>query len=438
MGSKLLVKGGRLIDPKNGRDGRFDLLIDGNRVAAVDTAIEAEAEVFDAAGMLVVPGLIDMHVHLREPGREDEETIESGCRAAVKGGFTSIACMPNTSPVNDDASVTQYIIEEAGRVGLANVFPIAAITKGLAGEELSEMGALVSAGAVAFSDDGRCVDRASLMRRALEYSKIWNSVVVSHAEEGSLAAGGQMNEGFFSTSIGLKGIPAAAEEIIVARDCLLAELTGARLHVAHVSTPGSLAIIKAAKERGARVTCEVTPHHLTLSDDMLAGYDTNFKVNPPLRSSEEVSALRELVSDASIVDCLASDHAPHAAHEKEMEFAYAPCGMIGLETTLGVVNTDLVGKGVLDLNRAIELLAVGPARVLGLDRGSLGRGDIADVVIIDAESEVEVDPFSSESKSRNTPYGGRRLKGRVHAVLINGNLVVDDGAFIREEAEVSR
>lgn len=432
MNDKLLIKGGRLIDPKNDRDGIFDLLIEGGKIAAVDVDIAAEARILDATGKIVVPGLIDIHVHLREPGREDEETIESGVRAAVKGGFTTIACMPNTDPVNDDASVTEYILERARRVGLANVLPIGSISKGLAGKELSEMGELLSAGAVAFSDDGRCVQESSLMRRALEYSQIWDALLISHAEDAGLTAEGQMNEGYYSTILGLKGMPAEAEEIMVVRDCLLAELTGARLHVAHVSIPGSLRFIKSAKRRGVRVTCEVTPHHLTLSDDMLCGYDTNLKVNPPLRSKDDVEGLREMLNDSSIVDCIASDHAPHAAHEKELEFERAPFGAIGLETTLAVVLTDLVGGGIINLNRAIELMTSGPAGVLGINAGGLGVGNAADVAIIDPEAVVVVDPDAFESKSRNTPYAGRTLKGAADTVLVGGKIVLERQEFVWE------
>ncbi len=437
MSDRLLVKGGRLIDPKNGRDGMFDLLIEDGKVVAVDVDINADARILDATGKLVVPGLIDVHVHLREPGREDEETIESGLKAAVKGGYTAVACMPNTNPVNDEASITRYIIERSRRVGLAKVFPIGSISKGLAGVELSEMGELIAAGAIGFTDDGRCVKNSGLMRRALEYSKVWDALVISHAEDADLTSGGQMNEGYYSTVLGLKGMPAEAEEIAVARDCLLAELTGARLHVAHVSIPGSLRFIKSAKKRGVRVTCEVTPHHLTLSDDMLCGYDTNFKVNPPLRSKRDVEGLREMLEDPSTVDCIASDHAPHAPHEKELEFEKAPFGLIGLETTLGVVLTDLVGGGIIDLNRAIELMTAGPARVLGISGGSLGVGDAADVTIIDTEAEVEIEPEFFESKSRNTPYAGRRLRGVADSVLISGKIVLENREFLGENAMVN-
>lgn len=429
---RLLIKGGRLVDPKNNRDGSFDLLIEKGRVVAVEPAIEAEAEMIEATGLVVAPGFIDIHVHLREPGREDEETIETGCRAAVQGGFTSIACMPNTEPVNDDASVTQYILEEAARIGLANVYPVGAITKGLKGEELSEMGALVEAGAVAFSDDGECVERAAMMRRALEYSKIFDKPLISHAEEASLNEGGQMNEGYYSTLLGLKGMPAEAEETIVVRDLLLTELTGARLHVAHLSVPGSLRFIKSAKKRGVRVTCEVTPHHLTLTDELLTSYDTNYKVNPPLRSKEDVEILREMLNEPDTVDCIASDHAPHAPQEKESEFAYAPFGMLGLETTLAVILTDLVGPGVIDLKRAVELLTAGPAKVLGIDRGGLAVGDVADLVLIDTEAQVKVDLYGLESKSRNTPYAGRELKGVARSVVINGNLVLANAKFVND------
>lgn len=436
MMSKYLIKGGQVIDPANHVDADLDILIEDGRIAAVSKnlagkKVAAGAEVIDASGKIAAPGLVDMHVHLRDPGRADEETVESGLHAAAKGGFTSVACMPNTDPVTDSASVVEYIKHQAADVGFGNVYPIGAITRGLAGERLSEMGDMVKAGAVAFSDDGRCVMNAQLMRRALEYSKIWDKPVISHAEEADLARGGQMHEGYWSTVLGLKGIPAAAEEVVVARDIILAELTGGRLHIAHLSTAGSLELVRRAKERGINVTCEVTPHHLILTDENLQGYDTNFKVNPPLRTRQDVEALRQGLKDG-VIDAIASDHAPHARHEKEMEFDYAPFGLIGLETTLGLILTEIVDKGVVSLSEAIAKMSLNPSKILGIPKGSIGIGDIADLVIIDTNVILEVDPSRFESKSINTPYGGWRLKGVVSDIFCGGNPVIRDGDFVKD------
>jgi len=432
--SSYLISGGHVIDPHNNTDDIMDVLVEDGKIASVGIGITSDkssAEVIDASGKVIIPGLVDMHVHLRDPGREDEETIESALRAAARGGFTSVACMPNTEPVIDCASVVEYVKRKAADVGFGNVFPIGAITHGLKGETLSEMGELVKAGAVAFSDDGRCVMNSRLMRRALEYSKMWEKPVISHAEDSLLAKGGQINEGYYSTILGLKGIPAAAEEIIVARDIILAELTGGKVHIAHLSTAGSLELVKQAKERGIDVTCEVTPHHLILTEADLIGYNTNFKVNPPLRSSKDVESLRQGLKDG-VIDAIASDHAPHARHEKEMEFDYAPFGLIGLETTLALIITDIVGSGVISLSKAIELMSVNPAKILGVPKGSIGVGDIADLVILDTNAVLEVDPAKFESKSINTPYAGRKLKGVVTDVFSAGRPVIRDGMFVTE------
>jgi dihydroorotase len=370
-----------------------------------------------------------MHVHLRDPGRTDEETVESGLRAAIKGGFTSVACMPNTDPVTDSGSVVDYIKKQADVVGFGNVFPIGAITQGLKGEHLSEMGDLAKAGAVAFSDDGNCVRNALLMRRALEYSKIWNKAVISHAEDTDLACGGQINEGYWSTSLGLKGIPDAAEEVIVARDILLSELTGGRLHIAHISTAGSLELVRRAKEKGLKVTCEVTPHHLILDDEYCKGYDTNYKVNPPLRDKTDIETLRAGLADGSI-DVIASDHAPHARHEKEMEFDYAPFGMLGLETTLALIITEIVNKGVLSMVDAIAKMSCNPAAVLGIDKGHLGVGALADVIVIDPKAILEVDVRKMESRSINSPYNGWKLKGVVTNALSAGKEIIKKKTFV--------
>jgi dihydroorotase len=431
--SNYLIIGGRVIDPANNIDETADLLIERGKIAAVGSGLNGDTpesvERIDATGKVVAPGLVDIHVHLREPGRADEETVESGLRAAVRGGFTSVACMPNTDPVCDSASVVEYILQRVEEVGFGNAFPIASITHGLEGERLSEMGELVGAGAVAFSDDGKCVVNGQLMRRALEYTQTWDKVIISHAEDGFLAHGGQMHEGYWSTVLGLKGIPAAAEEVVVARDIILAELTGGRLHIAHLSTAGSLELVKLAKERGIRVTCEVTPHHLILTDEKVQDYDTNFKVNPPLRSQEHLDALRQGLKDG-VIDAIASDHAPHARHEKEMEFDYAPFGLIGLETTLALILTEIVEKGVISLPEAIALMSINPARILGIDRGTLSVGAAADVIIIDTNAQHEVDTLRLESKSINTPYAGWKLKGMVGDVFCAGKPVLRNSIFV--------
>ncbi|NCO65860.1 MAG: dihydroorotase [Candidatus Aquicultor secundus] len=432
--SRYLIQGGRVIDPANNIDDTLDVLIENGKIEAVGKHLAADAEVIDASGMIVAPGLVDMHVHLRDPGRTDEETVETGLRAAAKGGFTSIACMPNTDPVTDSASVVEYIQRQAKDAGFGNVFPIGAITHGLAGERLSEMGELIQAGAVGFSDDGKCVMNSQLMRRALEYTRMWGKPVISHAEDELLARNGQINEGYWSTVLGLKGIPSAAEEVIIARDIILAELTGGKLHIAHLSTAGSLDLVKRAKEHGVNVTCEVTPHHLILTDENLQGYDTNFKVNPPLRTAADIEALRKGLKDG-IIDAIASDHAPHARHEKEMEFDYAPFGMIGLETTLGLILTELVDGGVLSLGGAIAKMSAGPSRILGIPKGSLGIGGDADLIVIDTNAILEVSANKFESKSINSPYVGRTLKGVVKDVFTAGEPVIKDKVFVDSYGE---
>jgi len=432
--SRYLIQGGRVIDPANNIDDTLDVLIENGKIEAVGKHLAADAEVIDASGMIVAPGLVDMHVHLRDPGRTDEETVETGLRAAAKGGFTSIACMPNTDPVTDSASVVEYIQRQAKDAGFGNVFPFGAITHGLAGERLSEMGELIQAGAVGFSDDGKCVMNSQLMRRALEYTRMWGKPVISHAEDELLARNGQINEGYWSTVLGLKGIPSAAEEVIIARDIILAELTGGKLHIAHLSTAGSLDLVKRAKEHGVNVTCEVTPHHLILTDENLQGYDTNFKVNPPLRTAADIEALRKGLKDG-IIDAIASDHAPHARHEKEMEFDYAPFGMIGLETTLGLILTELVDGGVLSLGGAIAKMSAGPSRILGIPKGSLGIGGDADLIVIDTNAILEVSANKFESKSINSPYVGRTLKGVVKDVFTAGEPVIKDKVFVDSYGE---
>ncbi|MEW6211740.1 MAG: dihydroorotase, partial [Acidobacteriota bacterium] len=410
-------------DPASGFDRVADLLIEDGKVARVgEDMSEKGVEIFDAAGLVVAPGFIDLHVHLREPGEEYKETIASGAEAAVAGGFTSICAMPNTKPVNDNGSVTRYIIDKAREAGLARVYPIGAITRGSKGEELAEIAEMKEAGAVAISDDGRPVMNSQVMRHAMEYARDHGLVVVDHCQDTCLSAGGVMNEGRYSTLLGLKGMSGAAEDNHVSRDVILSEVTGARVHIAHISTAGAVDIIRRARSRGAGVTCEVTPHHLALTDEAVLNFDTNTKMNPPLRSETDRVALIEAVRDKTI-DAIATDHAPHHADEKMLEYDRAPFGIIGLETALGVVLTVLHHQSGIALSRLIEMLTVGPARAFGLSGGTLAAGAIADVTIFDPDREWTVDPDVFKSKSRNTPYAGWKLKGKVAATFVEGREV---------------
>ncbi len=374
----------------------------------------------DAGGCLVTPGLIDIHVHLRDPGYEYKEDIVSGTRAAAAGGFTSVACMPNTNPVNDNKAVTLYIRQKAAAEGFANVFPVGSITRGLQGEILAEMGELREAGCVAVTDDGRPVSNGEIMRRAMEYSRSFDLPVITHAEDLSIVAGGVMNDGFVATELGLKGIPWVAEDAMVARDVMLAEFTGARLHVAHVSTRGAVEIIRAAQKRGVHVTCEATPHHFSLTEEAVRGYDTNAKMNPPLRSGDDVEALRDGLADGTI-GVIATDHAPHHRDEKNVEFNIALNGVVGLESALPLT-LRLVEEGVLTLSEAIARLTVGPARALGLDRGTLEVGVAADVTVIDPGLKWTLHADSLVSKSRNTPFDGWQFKGAARYTICGGRL----------------
>lgn len=420
----ILIKGGRVIDPAQGVDGQFDVLIDHGVIAQVGKNIAGanfSGQVIDAAGKLVVPGLIDIHVHLRDPGYEYKEDIQSGTQAAVIGGFTSVACMPNTNPVNDNKAVSLYIRHKAKEVGLANVFPIGAITKGLKGESMAEMGELQEAGCLALSDDGKPVSSSELMRRALEYSRPFGLTLISHAEDLSLVGEGVMNEGFVATELGLKGIPWVAEDAATARDIMLAEFTGGKLHVAHVSTKGSVELVRQAKKRGVRVTCEATPHHFTLTDEAVRGYETNAKMNPPLRSSEDVAAIRAGLADGTI-DAIATDHAPHHYDEKNVEFNIALNGIVGLESALPLT-LELVKEGVLTLPQAIRLLTCGPAQALGIPRGTLAAGAAADVTIIDPELSWTLEADKLASKSKNTPFDGWIMQGAATHTLVAGKVV---------------
>ncbi len=419
----MLIKGGRVIDPAGNVDGQFDVLIENGAIAKVGPNLGAgfSGDVIDATGKLVVPGLIDIHVHLRDPGYEYKEDIETGTRAAVAGGFTSVACMPNTNPVNDNKAITLYIRNRAKEVGLANVFPVGSITKGLKGESLAEMGELQEAGCLALSDDGKPVGNPELMRRALEYSRPFGLTLISHAEDLSLVGEGVMNDGFVATELGLKGIPWVAEDAATARDVMLAEFTGGKLHLAHVSTKGSVEIIRQAKARGVRVTCEATPHHFTLTDDAVRGYETNAKMNPPLRSAEDVAAIRAGLADGTI-DAIATDHAPHHFDEKNVEFNIALNGIVGLESALPLT-LELVQEGVLTLAQAIRLLTCGPAQALGIPRGTLAQGAVADVAIIDPELTWTFEAEKLASKSKNTPFDGWIMKGAATHTLVAGKVV---------------
>jgi dihydroorotase len=422
--SRLLIKNARVVDPSQKLDEGLDILVVEGKIAKLaEKLADPKAEVIDATGLVAAPGFIDVHVHLREPGFEHKETIATGTAAAVAGGFTAVCCMANTQPVHDNPAITETILARARQANQCRVYPIGAISKGLAGEELAEMGEMVRAGAVAFSDDGKPVVNGYLMRRAMEYSRLFDVPIVDHCEEPSLAGSGVMHEGAVATRLGLRGIPAAAEEIMVWRDVVLAQLTGARLHVAHLSTRGSLAAVRQAKAQGLRVTCEVTPHHLALSDQAVAesNYDTNFKMNPPLRSAEHVEALLEGVLDGT-VDCLATDHAPHHADEKAVEFDRAPFGVVGLETALPVTFDLLVGKHRMPLSRFVALWSTNPARIFRLPGGTLKVGSPADITLFDPEKRATVNPEKFRSLARNTPFAGRRLRGWPVITIVGGKV----------------
>ena len=424
---KLLLKGGRVIDPGTGKDGELDVLVEEGRLAKIDRNIPPDgAEVIELGkGWILAPGLIDIHVHLREPGQEHKETIASGAAAAVAGGFTGIACMPNTDPVNDHAGITQFIIKKATDANLARVYPIGAVSIGSRGEQLAELGEQKSAGCVAFSDDGRPVATALLMRRALEYAGMLGVPIVDHCEDPSLKGEGVAHEGFHASALGLRGIPGVAESLMVERDVSLAELTGAHVHVCHMSARQSLRAVRAGKERGVRVTCEVSPHHFTLTDEALDGpikYDTNLKMNPPLREAADRDAMLEGIADGT-VDAIATDHAPHHTDEKMVEFDRAPFGITGLETALPLVFDRLVHAGRITVIRAIELLSTNPARVLNLPGGTLTVGAPADIVVIDPDRRVTIDASRHVSKSKNTPFNGWELRGAVAYTLVGGRIV---------------
>jgi len=420
----LLIKGGRIIDPANNLDKIGDILIDQGKIAAVGDTVEPteDMQILDVKGMIVTPGLIDMHVHLREPGQEYKETIESGVKAAVAGGFTAVCPMPNTLPVMDTYSIVSYVKSKGHALGLAKVFPIAAITKESLGKELAEMADLQEAGAVAFSDDGMPVMNPAIMRRAFEYARPLAVPIISHSEDKHLAEDGVMHEGLMSTKLGLKGIPAAAEEVAVARDLLLAETTGGKLHLAHISTARSVEMVRLAKKRGINVTAEATPHHFTLTDADVVDYNTNTKVNPPLRIAKDREAVIEGLRDGTI-DVIATDHAPHAIEDKDVEYDLAPFGLIGLETALPLVVSKLIDSGRLNWMQVVAALSTNPARILNLAGGTLSISSEADITVINPELVRTVDSSKFASKAKNTPFEGWTLKGWVEYTLVNGKVV---------------
>ncbi|MCU1231275.1 MAG: pyrC [Acidobacteria bacterium] len=419
----LLIKNGRVIDPSQGIDAKLDILIEGGVIAKVDKKLTSSAEVLDATGLIVTPGFIDLHTHLREPGHEHKETIATGTRAAVAGGYTAVCAMANTMPPNDERAVTEMMIAEAARHGACRVYPIGAVSKGLAGEALAEIADLRAAGCVGVSDDGKPVYNAQLMRRALEYCSMLGIPVIAHEEDANLVEGGVMHEGYYSTLLGMGGMPAASEETMVARDVILARITGAHLHIAHLSTAGAADAVRTARAQGVKVTCEVTPHHIALGDDSVQSFSTYLKMNPPLRSKEHRDAIIDAIADGTI-DAIATDHAPHHFDEKNVEFDLAPFGVIGLETAFAVCYDRLVREKMIDLARLIDLMSCGPARIFNLGGGTLATGAFGDVTLIDVETPFQV-TNTFRSKASNSPFVGETLHGRVAATAVGGVVKYD-------------
>ncbi len=427
---KIIIKGGRVIDPKTNLDKVADVYINDGIIEKIAENIDVtNAEIIDAKGKIVAPGLVDMHCHLRDPGYEYKEDIESGTRSAAKGGFTSVACMPNTDPVIDNAPLAQFVINKAKQVGKVNVYPIGAISKGLKGEQLADIGELKFAGVVGVSDDGCPVNSSSLMRRAMEYAKMFETLVISHCEALDMLDEGVMNEGYTSTFLGLKGINSAVEEIQVARDVILSEKTDTPIHICHVSTVGSVEIIRQAKKKGLKVSCETCPHYFTLTEEACIGFDTNAKMNPPLRTQKDLEAIIEGLADGTI-DAIATDHAPHHVDEKNLEFNEAKNGIVGFETALGLGYTYLVKTGKLTLNEFIKKMTANPANLLGLNKGTIEEGKTADIVVIDTENEYEVKVCDFESKAKNSPYDGYKLFGRAQTTIVNGKIVLNNGQIL--------
>lgn len=428
---EILLKNGHVVDPVNNIDDVCDILIKNGTVEKVEKGITAAgAETIDLAGKHVFPGFIDMHTHLREPGREDEETIYTGTRAAARGGYTSVVCMPNTFPVIDNSETVEFISAKAKKEGIVHVFPVGAITKGQEGKELAELGDLKDAGVVAVSDDGKSVPDSNLMRHAMEYAGMFALPVLSHCEDTALSKNGVMHEGYYSTILGLTGIPAASEEVMVARDIILSEKTGTHLHICHTSTAGSVKLIRDALKKGVKVTAETAPHYFTLTDELVQNYDPNFKMNPPLRSAKDREAIIEGLRDGTLA-VIATDHAPHADYEKDLEFSSAPFGIIGLETAVGLAVTELVLKKVLTLKDLAMKLSVNPAKILNLNgRGHLGKGAVADITVVDLNKEWVVDKKKFASKSRNTPFDGWKLKGEVFMTVVGGKIVYKEGKIV--------
>ncbi|SMB92586.1 dihydroorotase [Desulfonispora thiosulfatigenes DSM 11270] len=427
----LLIKNGLVIDPSQNINETLDILIENKKILKIEKNIKAnkDMEVINANGMIVAPGFIDLHVHLREPGKEYKETILTGCQAAAKGGFTGIACMPNTSPVIDNESVVELIKARANKYNLVDVYPIASITKGQEGKELTEYGILKETGAIAFSDDGVGVSSSGVMRRALDYAKAFDALIMCHCEDESLAGDGVMHEGVMSTKLGLAGIPSIAEEIMLERDIALAEFTKGKIHICHVSTAKGVEIIRNAKNRGVRVTAEVTPHHISLTDEAVKDYDPNTKVNPPLRTKEDIDALIEGLIDGTI-DCIATDHAPHSIEEKEVEYDYAPFGMVGLETAVPIAFEKLVKTNKLDYLQIVKVLSTSPAKILGLDKGSLREGTEADITIIDPNLTQKVDVNKFYTLGKNTPFNNLELTGWPVYTIKDGNIIMNQGVVV--------
>jgi dihydroorotase len=422
----ILIRNGRVIDPSQGVDAVTDLVVRGDKIGSIGPCVEPADEEIDARGMIVCPGLIDMHVHLREPGGEESETIATGAQAAVAGGVTSVACMPNTDPAIDSRDVAEFVSLQAKRAGWANVFPIGAVTKERAGAELAELGQLVEGGAVGFTDDGAPIESAEIMRRALQYAKMFDKPILTHSEVRELTKSGVMNEGFMSMKLGLPGMPPVAEEIMIARDIMLAELTGGRLHVLHVSTAGSVDLVRQGKKRGVQVTAEVCPHHFLLTDEFMARFDSNYKMSPPLRTGADIRELIGGLVDGTI-DAICTDHAPHAPEKKALELDQAPFGIIGLETLIPLCVHGLIEPGYLDWPELIEKLTLNPARILGIHKGTLAPGADADITIIDPDVEWVIDPAQFRSKSRNCPFAGWTVTGRARTVLVGGIIKYSQG-----------